>query len=110
MDVNGTIRAAAEAAGLGITALGPRLGHTRQYATSIMAGSTKATILADLLAACGFSLAAVPDTEELPKGAIVIDSPTLGTDSRKRELEQQLEKAKAEVERLEQAISKLQTD
>ena len=110
MDVNGTIKAAAKAAGIGITTVGLRLGHTRQYATTAMAGSVKAITLADLLAACGFALAAVPYAEELPAGSLVIDSPTLGTDSRKRELEQQLEKAKAEVDRLEQAISKLQAD
>lgn len=81
------IRSAADAAGVPLTHIGRALGKRDNYVSAaIHKGVTpKADTLADMLAPCGYVLAAVP-ADEVPASALVID-PRVGVESRSRKSE-----------------------
>ena len=70
------VKAAAAAAGVPTTHIGPAMGKATTYvATSSAKGTTpRADTLAAMLDVCGYVLAAVP-ADDVPPSAIVIDPP-----------------------------------
>ena len=76
MDAMSALKAAAHAAGVPLTRIGPLLGFNRVYVHSTLTrGSTpRADTLAAMAGACGYALALVP-RPDLPPSALVIDPP-----------------------------------
>ena len=99
-----TIKAAAKKAGIPLTKIGPAIGKSAPYVNAaISRGSNpQADTLADMLAPCGYVLAAIP-ADEVPASALVID-PRVGVESRSRKSDEKVgsespsRKSEAEVE------------
>ena len=75
MDAIGAVKAAAQATGTPTTHIGPAMGRASRYVASAAArGSDPLTgTTAAMLDACGYVLAAVPVSQPLPPGSLVID-------------------------------------
>ena len=91
MDTIETNRAAADRSGTPLTHIGLALGKRANYFSSAASRGSipKADTLADMLAPCGYVLAAVP-ADEVPASALVID-PRVEVESRSRKSEGKVE-------------------
>lgn len=69
------VKAAASKSGIPTTHIGRMMGKQDSYYSAVVSrGSTpKADTLAAMLDVCDYDLAAVPRSEELPDGSLVID-------------------------------------
>lgn len=73
------LKAAASAAGVPTTHIGPAMGRAATYVATMAAkGSTpRADTLAGMLSVCGYALVAVP-LADVPASGVVIDAPAVG--------------------------------
>ena len=62
MEAYQALRAAAKLSGTALTDIGPKLGHNRSYASTLICqnGDPRTSTLTALLDACGWELVAVP--------------------------------------------------
>jgi len=91
--------------GVAITAIGPRIGRARSYATAAEARGSVPSVnnAAAMLAACGWSLCAVP-SEDVPPSALVIDPPEQEEDAERRALERRRARLAADLAAVDERL------
>ena len=112
MNYYDALKQAAKSAGVALTQVGPALGKATTYVHNGLTRKSSPTVdnAAAMLAVCGWSLVAVPNTEQLPDTALVLDAPPSASPAaqaeRKRKeaeaAERRAEQLRAEAEQLEQ--------
>lgn len=100
------LRDVSKRSGVALTAIGPRLGRCRSYATSGEARGSVPSVdnAAAMLAACGWSLAAIP-SGDVPPSALVIAPPEGDGDAERRALERKRERLAAELAAVDEALA-----
>lgn len=81
MNYYDALRTAAKNAGVPLTQIGTRLGKASTYVNGAISRGSVPTVdnASAMLAVCGYSLVAIPDSETLPDTAILLDVPASAT-------------------------------
>lgn len=105
MDFYGVLQDVAQAEGMSLSSVGQSIGKNRNYIANAMSrGSDPSTSnAAAMLAACGWSLAALP-ASDLPPSALVIDAPAEDKDAERRALERKRDRLRRELADTEQLL------
>lgn len=104
------LRKVAESAGVSLSAVGLAMGKTRNYVNNgIVRGSDPSTgNAAAMLAACGWSLLAVPPdavADAVAAGALAVEPPAAdAADADRRALERKRERLRRELEQTERLL------
>lgn len=100
------LREVSARSGVALTAIGPRLGHGRSYATGGEARGSlpRVDTAAAMLDACGWSLAAVP-SGDMPPSALVIAPPDADGDAGRRALERKRARLARELAAVDEALA-----
>lgn len=97
---------AAAASGVSLSSVGVALGHSRSYVLGAMSRGSVPSVdnAAAMLAACGWSLAAVP-SGDVPPSALVIAPPDGDGDAERRALERKRARLAAELAAVDEALA-----
>ena len=92
------LKTVSERAGIPVAQIGPAIGRAPSYVSSAAArGSDPSTAnAAAMLAACGWSLVAVP-SDEVPAGALAVEPPAPSEDAERAALERKRARLRKEL-------------
>lgn len=100
------LQEAAGASGVSLGSVGVALGHARSYVSAAIARGSVPSVdnAAAMLAACGWSLAAVP-SDDVPPSALVIAPPDADGDAGRRALERKRARLARELAAVDEALA-----
>lgn len=106
MNYYDALRHAAKQAGVPLTKVGTALGKATTYVNTAITKGSSPTVdnAAAMLAVCGWQLVAVPNTEQLPDTALVLDAPPSATP------QAQAERKRREAEAAERRAAQLRAE
>lgn len=100
------LQEAAEASGVSLNAVGVAIGRSASYVSSSRARGSVPSVdnAAAMLAACGWSLAAIP-SDDVPPSALVIAPPDADGDAGRRALERKRARLARELAAVDEALA-----